>query len=255
MLSFSASKLSKSQLFKLRKGYKAYQKDMAMLREEAAKKAKFTDSEYDNFLHWLKSDECRTMGPLVGKKAAELSRISPVKYQKYQKVLAELKKEYKEKKKLAKNSQFAIEASDMPAIKETMRELSFFIKASAENQRNAKSVVERTVWQDRLNSSRLDYARLYAMVSNSTDEAMAQVSVPAPTSGSDNQTSTVPKANLSPESRKLLDSSFKLSNFMNLIQGDEFFDWFSEQFSAWLADEEGAPTDDQVVEWIASHLS
>lgn len=248
MLSFSASKLSKSQLSKLRKGYKAYQKDMARLREEAAKKAKFTDSEYDNFLHWLKSDECRTMGPLVGKKAAELSRISPVKYQKYQKFLAELKKEYKENKKLAKNSQYAIEASDLPAIRETMQELSYFIKASTEHQRDAQSVVERTLWQDRLTSSKLDYARLHAMLSNSTD-------LPVSGSGSSPASEEVPKANLSPESRKLLDSSFKLSNFMNLIQGDEFFDWFSEQFSAWLADEEGAPTDDQVVEWIASHLS
>ena len=260
MFTFSAD-LTPTQIKKMRKGYDAFRKDMLELRDLAAKRAKFTDKEYLNYRDALSSPDCQALGPLASKRAAEIARISEVKFKNFAKHLALLKKEYKQYKKLAKNSSFTLSSSDLSSLRAELNHLAFYISECLHKQRQADSAIDHAQYQDRINALRHDYTRLHTMLSSAdpryenSEPVKPEPVKPEPVKPEPKAENAAPKANISPTSRKLLDSSFKLAKFMNLIQSDEFFDWFSDHFSAWLADSEGSPSDDQIVEWVAQHLS
>jgi hypothetical protein len=60
---------------------------------------------------------------------------------------------------------------------------------------------------------------------------------------------------LSDESQKLLEQQFDLSTILNVMQSDEFYDWYAGDFSSWLASEDNAPSADAIVSWLSQKLS
>jgi hypothetical protein len=59
---------------------------------------------------------------------------------------------------------------------------------------------------------------------------------------------------VSDETQKLLDEQFQLGNVLNVLQSDEFYEWYVGDFSSWLSDEESAPSADAIVKWLSDKL-
>lgn len=62
------------------------------------------------------------------------------------------------------------------------------------------------------------------------------------------------EAEVSDETQELLEKTFDVATFLNLIQSDKFYDWYAGPLSSWLAEEEGAPSDDKIVQWVVNNL-
>ena len=65
---------------------------------------------------------------------------------------------------------------------------------------------------------------------------------------------TEDEVKVSDDTQKLLEEQFQLGNVLNVLQSDEFYDWYAGDFSSWLSEEEGAPSADAIVKWISDKL-
>jgi hypothetical protein len=233
-------KIPAAQLKKMQQGLKKYRAEMDKLRDKAAKKAKITPAQYKKYLAAMRSPECIAEGRLAGVKAAEIAKISDAKYKAFTKAYRELRAEYKDKKSESKSS--VMEAGLETQLRLSLKKVYSAIQFMRKKFSAAKSDGERDDLRNKLKSFKQYYNKLYSKLNGTPYYAVA------------NSKMFAEDAEVSSETEELLNKQYDLSSLLNLVQSDKFYDWYAGPFSSWLAEEEGAPSDDEIVKWAAKSL-
>lgn len=247
------SKISPEQLKKMQKGLKKYYKEMDLLREKAAKSAKISTKQFEEYKKALKSKEIKKFGRLAAVKAAEKVGITDTKFAKFSSIYKDLRDKYKENKKnkSLSGANFPrkvryLSNKEVKAIKGTLRMLSSSMKTCSDRIKRTDSLKEKNEYYKMISSYRGKFNYLFKALCDAAETA--NIEHEAEVIGE------VPKATVSQDTQNVLDQKFTLANFMNLIQSDKFFDWFSGDFANWIGEEPGCPNDDQIVRWVAANL-
>ena len=236
-------KMPAAQLKKMQEGLKKYRAEMDKLRDKAAKQAKITPTQYKKYLEAMRSPECMAEGRLAGVKAAEVAKISVAKYKAFTKAYKKFRDEYKAKKAESKSSvSLSMAADKEQKVRMTLKKVYAAIQSLRKRFHAAKSESDRNILRQKMDGFKLHYNKLYSMLNGTPYYHVA----------SDMTASE--EAEVSDATQSLLEKTFDLATFLNLVQSDKFYDWYAGPFSSWLAEEEGAPNDDQIVEWVAKNL-
>jgi hypothetical protein len=250
-------KIPAAQLKKMQTGLRKYRAEMAKLREKAAKAAKITPRQYEAYLEALQSDECASEGRLAGVKAAEIAKISDAKYKAFTKAYREAKQAYKDEKAESRSANEDPKKAIKERVKAKMAKIAALIKTLREAFHKAKSESSRNLCRHKIDSAERDFNRLYSALHGrpyyavASDEA-APSQAPAPETAQKEAPASSPEksageAKVSSANDALLNKQHTVAEILNLIQSDEFFEWYSGPFNSWLAEEKDAPTDDKIV--------